>query len=129
MWARILRRACTPVREEDVVRDPYEILGVDKTASPDDIRKSYRKLAKKLHPDLNPGNKKAEEQFKEVSSAYDLLSDADKRARFDRGEIDASGAERPQQRFYRDFGAEPDHPYADASGFQDFATGDDLFAE
>ena len=111
------------------MRDPYEILGVEKTASADDIRKSYRKLAKKFHPDLNPGNKKAEEQFKEASSAYDLLSDADKRARFDRGEIDATGAERPQQRFYRDFATEPDHAYTDASGFEDFASENDLFAE
>jgi DnaJ-class molecular chaperone len=124
-----VRGASAPIHEEDVVRDPYEILGVEKTASLDDIRKSYRKLAKKLHPDLNPGNKKAEEQFKEVSSAYDLLSDADKRARFDRGEIDATGAERPQQRFYRDFAADPDHAYTDASGFEDFAAENDLFAE
>jgi DnaJ-class molecular chaperone len=110
------------------LRDPYEALGVERSASLDDIRKSYRKLAKKLHPDLNPGNKKAEEQFKEVSSAYDLLSDPDKRARFDRGEIDATGAERPQQRFYRDF-ADADHAYADESGFADFAAGDDIIAE
>src|SRR5205807_2530266 len=75
---------------------------------------------KKLHPDLNPGNKKAEEQFKEVSAAHDLLSDADKRARFDRGEIDASGAERPRQRYYHDFpaGADADHQYADASAYE-----------
>ena len=72
--------------------DPYQTLGVKKDASQDDIQKAYRRLAKKLHPDLNPGNKQAEEQFKEVSQAYDLLGDADKRARFDRGEIDASGA-------------------------------------
>jgi DnaJ-class molecular chaperone len=113
------------------LKDPYEALGVEKTASPDDIRKAYRRLAKKLHPDLNPGNKTAEEQFKEVSAAYDLLSDADKRARFDRGEIDASGAERPRQRYYRDFatGADADHAYADASGFEDFAQGDDFLAE
>ena len=110
------------------MRDPYEILGVERSASADDIRASYRKLAKKLHPDLNPGNKKAEEQFKEVSSAYELLSDAEKRARFDRGEIDASGAERPRQRFYRDF-ADADHAYTDASGFEDFAAGDDIIAE
>jgi len=113
------------------LKDPYEALGVEKTASPDDIRKAYRQLAKKLHPDLNPGNKKAEEQFKEVSAAYDLLADADKRARFDRGEIDASGAERPRQRFYRDFaaGADADHPYASASGFEDFAQADDFLSE
>ena len=53
--------------------DPYTVLGVQKEASQDDIQKAYRRLAKKLHPDLNPGNKRAEEQFKEVSAAYDLL--------------------------------------------------------
>lgn len=75
-------------------RDPYSLLGIAKTASQDDIRKAYRKLAKKYHPDLNPGDKKAEEEFKALNQANDLLSDADKRARFDRGEIDASGQER-----------------------------------
>lgn len=73
--------------------DPYQILGVAKTASQDEIRKAYRKLAKKHHPDLNPGDKKAEEQFKSVSMAHDLLSDTEKRARFDRGEIDIHGQE------------------------------------
>ena len=71
--------------------DPYQTLGVTKDASQDAIQKAYRRLAKKLHPDLNPRNKQAEEQFKEVSAAYDLLGDPEKRARFDRGEIDASG--------------------------------------
>jgi DnaJ-class molecular chaperone len=104
--------------------DPYQTLGVKKDASQDDIQKAYRRLAKKLHPDLNPGNKQAEERFKEVSQAYDLLGDADKRARFDRGEIDASGAERPRQRYYRDF-AEGASSYASDSGFADF--GDDDF--
>ena len=70
------------------MKDPYETLDVERSASPDDIQKAYRRLAKKLHPDLNPGNKEAEERFKEVSAAYGLLSDADKRARYDRGEID-----------------------------------------
>jgi DnaJ-class molecular chaperone len=75
---------------------PYDVLGVKRDASPDDIRKAYRKLAKQLHPDLNPGKPEAEARFKTVTAAYDLLSDADKRARYDRGEIDESGAERPQ---------------------------------
>jgi DnaJ-class molecular chaperone len=75
---------------------PYEVIGVKPDASPDEIRKEYRKLAKQLHPDINPGKPEAEARFKQVTAAYDLLSDADKRARYDRGEIDESGAERPR---------------------------------
>jgi DnaJ-class molecular chaperone len=114
------------------VRDPYEILGVEKTASADEIQKAYRRLAKKLHPDLNPGNKEAEERFKEVASAHGLLSDPDKRQRFDSGEIDASGAERPRERFYRDFAGDASgggSPYEDTSAFADFADVDDLLAQ
>jgi DnaJ-class molecular chaperone len=113
------------------MRDPYEILGVAKTASADDIRKAYRKLAKKLHPDLNPGDKRAEEQFKEVAAANDLLSDPDKRRRFDAGEIDASGAEKtpPNARYYRDYAGESGHPYEGRGAYGDFAQGDDMFAE
>ena len=79
--------------ETEMAIDPYKTLGVDKTASQDEIQKAYRKLAKKIHPDLNPGNKKAEEQFKEIASAYTLLSDEAKRKQFDAGEIDGLGAE------------------------------------
>ncbi len=113
------------------MKDPYKILGVARTAAPDDIRQAYRRLAKKLHPDLNPGNKESEERFKEVSGAHQLLSDPDKRRRFDDGEIDASGSERPKQRFYKDFAAEaaPGHSYENRSGFADFAEADDLFAQ
>ncbi len=75
---------------------PYQILGVKADASADEIRKAYRKLAKQLHPDLNPGKPEAEARFKSVSAAYDLLSDPEKRGRYDRGEIDESGAERPR---------------------------------
>jgi DnaJ-class molecular chaperone len=109
--------------------DPYQVLGVKREASQEEIQKAYRKLAKKLHPDLNPGNKEAEEKFKEVSAAYDLLSDADKRARFDRGEIDASGAERPRQRYYRDF-AEGDgaHVYTSDAGVADMEGMDDILS-
>ena len=112
------------------MRNPYEILDVAPTASAADIQKAYRKLAKKLHPDLNPGDKAAEEKFKEVTAAYDLLGDADKRKRFDAGEIDATGAERPQHRYYRDFATADDgHPYADASGYADYMDSNDAFAE
>jgi DnaJ-class molecular chaperone len=85
------------------VEDPYKTLGVAKDAKPEEIRQAYRKLAKKYHPDLNPGDKSAEEKFKSASAANELLSDPDKRARFDRGEIDASGAEQPQQQSYRHY--------------------------
>ena len=113
------------------MKDPYETLAVERSASPDVIQKAYRRLAKKLHPDLNPGNKESEERFKEVSAAYDLLSDAGKRARYDRGEIDASGAEKPRQHFYRDFASEapPGHAYENYSGFADFADSDDILSE
>jgi len=113
-----------------VAADPYETLRVKKGASQAEIQKAYRTLAKKLHPDLNPGDKQAEEKFKDVSAAYDLLSDPDKRARFDRGEIDASGAERPRYRSYRDFAdADDGSPYSSDAGFADFADADDVFSE
>jgi DnaJ-class molecular chaperone len=86
------------------VEDPYVVLGVARDASPDDVRRAYRKLAKQHHPDLNPGNKVAEDRFKQVAAAHDLLSDPEQRARFDRGEIDAEGQQRPPPgaRSYRD---------------------------
>ena len=71
--------------------DPYSILGVARSASEKDIKSAYRKLAKELHPDRNTSNPKAAERFSEVTRAYDLLSDAAKRAQFDRGEIDGDG--------------------------------------
>ena len=73
--------------------DPYKVLGVSKSASADEIKAAYRKLAKKLHPDLNPGDADVERRFKEVAQAYGIIGDAEKRKRFDRGEIDASGQE------------------------------------
>ncbi len=110
-----------------MAESPYELLGVKPTASAEEIQKAYRKLAKKYHPDLNPGDRTAEDRFKAVSAAYDLLSDPEKRARFDRGEIDASGAERPQRRYYRDYAAEDAGPsYHRGSGFADFMDQDIL---
>ncbi len=76
-----------------MVKDPYDVLGVKRGASEDDIQKAYRGLAKRFHPDLNRGDKRAEERFKDISAAYDIVGDTAKRARFDRGEIDASGQE------------------------------------
>src|SRR5919204_6645116 len=64
-------------------RDYYEILGVARSAKEEDIKKAYRKLARKYHPDLNPNNKQAEEKFKEIQEAYEVLSDADKRQKYD----------------------------------------------
>ena len=110
--------------------DPYEMLAVKRDATQDEIRAAYRKLAKELHPDLNPGNRQAEEKFKDVSVAYDILGDPEKRARFDRGEIDASGAERPRERFYRDFhgaGAQ-EHAYSSSAGFSDFMEVDEILS-
>jgi len=76
-----------------VAQDPYAELGVSRSAGADDIRKAFRKLAKELHPDRNPGDKAAEERFKRVSAAFDILGDPEKKAKFDRGEIDADGRE------------------------------------
>jgi DnaJ-class molecular chaperone len=76
-----------------LARDPYQELGVSRTASADEIRKAFRKLAKQHHPDTNPNNKEAEERFKRVSAAFDILGDPDKRKKFDAGEIDTDGRE------------------------------------
>src|SRR3954470_21628085 len=67
------------------VKDPYKVLGVDKKASQDDIKKAYRKLARQYHPDHNAGDKSAEERFKEIQGAYDLIGDPDKRKQYDQG--------------------------------------------
>lgn len=80
------------------MRDPYEVLGVGRTATADEIKSAYRKMARNLHPDLNPDNPRAEERFKEATAAYDLLSDPLKRKRFDRGEINADGQQRTRPR-------------------------------
>src|SRR6476659_3545811 len=70
-------------------RDLYKVLGVDRKASPEEIKKAYRKLARQYHPDKNPGDKDAETRFKEISAAYDVLGDPDKRKQYDRGGLGA----------------------------------------
>jgi DnaJ-class molecular chaperone len=85
----------------NMATDPYKTLGVARDATAEQIRAAYRKQAKQHHPDLNPGDKKSEEAFKAASSANDILSDPEKRARFDRGEIDGAGNERAPQGSWR----------------------------
>ncbi len=82
--------------------DPYKELGVARGASAAEIKSAYRKLAKQLHPDSNPGDKAAEERFKRVTAAFDIVGDAEKKAKFDRGEIDADGREQ-----FRGFSGRP----------------------
>ncbi len=108
------------------MRDPYEILGVARSASQEEIKKAYRALAKKLHPDVNPGDKAVEQRFKDVSAAYDLLSDKERRRQFDAGEIGADGSPRRHGPFR--------HQYrTDSAGGFDFGFGgidiDDLFSD
>lgn len=97
--------------------DPYKVLGLDKGASAEAIRKAYKKLVKTAHPDLNPDDPTAESRFKEIAQAYDILGDAEKRGRFDRGEIDGSGQEVPQRQYYRDFSGAGSNPYGAGQGF------------
>ena len=105
--------------------DPYAALGVSRTATEAELKKAYRKIAKADHPDLTD-DKAAHDRFKAASAAYDLLKDPDQRARFDRGEIDAQGQERPQRRYYRDFSEAPDNPYRGQADYGDFS---DVFAD
>ncbi len=107
--------------------DPYKTLGVPRDASQDDIRKAFRKLAKKHHPDLNPGNAKAEELFKNASNANELLSDPRKRGQFDRGEIDAVGHE-PQPSYRDQADGEAGRRYARGSE-QPNGWNDDAFSD
>jgi DnaJ-class molecular chaperone len=110
--------------------DPYQTLGVAKTATEDEIRKAYKKLAKKHHPDLNPGDKAAEDRFKDISAAYTMLTDPEKKRAYDAGEIDESGAPKAERRFYRDFadaGAGFRYGRAeDVGGFEDLG---DIFGD
>ena len=88
------------------MKDPYDVLGVSRDASQDEIKKAYRKLAKELHPDLNPDDTIVEQRFKEVTVAYHVLSDPETRAKFDRGEINADGTPRQESAFHRAYAAD-----------------------
>jgi DnaJ-class molecular chaperone len=113
------------------MRDPYDVLGVPKGADLKDVKKAYRKLARQHHPDLHPGDSSAEEKFKEISAAYDFLSEAERKAKYDRGEIDAAGAPKMDRRFYRDFaeGAPGGYRYVDPSEYLKDMEGVDVFAD
>jgi DnaJ-class molecular chaperone len=102
------------------MKNPYEVLGVASSASQDEIKAAYRKLAKELHPDMNPGDTIVEQRFKEVTAAYDMLSDEGKRAQFDRGEINPDGSPRMDGMFRGGFNP------AGGSGGADF---EDLVAD
>lgn len=111
-------------------QDPYQVLGVPRTATQDAIRKAYRKLARTLHPDLHPGDAGKKAEFQAVSAANDLLGDPEKRRRFDAGEIDASGHERPERRFYHQY-ADQDagRRYDAGAGMGGFQDASDMFSE
>ena len=109
-----------------MARDPYLELGVSRGASHDEIRKAFRKLAKQHHPDTNPGNKAAEDRFKVVSAAFDILGDAEKRKKFDAGEIDADGRE--VMRGYGGGGGGPWNQSRNAESMEGADLGD-LFSE
>lgn len=109
------------------MRDPYEVLGVSRSATDDEIKNAYRALAKKFHPDLNPGKKDVEAKFKEVNGAYDILGDTTKRAKYDRGETDAMGNTRSAQQNYQNAkNARAQNPFNDPMG--DFSS-EDIFAD
>ena len=114
--------------------DPYAALGLTKTATQDELKKAYRKIARTSHPDLNPEDSAAEARFKEAGQAYDLLKDPEQRRRFDAGEIDATGAEQAPRGYYRDDARRPENPYTrrhTASRGRPFGDGfdpDDFFA-
>lgn len=114
-----------------MAKDPYTVLGVSKTASAEELKKAYRKLVKQLHPDLHPGDKKSAERFKEVSAAYDIVGDEEKRKKFDKGEIDAEGQpQQPDQQYYSDFANRAGaRQYHNQAGFEDLGDVSDLFSD
>jgi DnaJ-class molecular chaperone len=119
----------TNARDQSMTTDPYEALGLTRSATADEIKKAHRKLVRTSHPDLHPDDPGAEDRFKAIANAYDLLKDPETRARFDAGEIDAQGAERPPRQYYRDFADAPDDRYQQRRGFGADVDPADIFAE
>ncbi len=110
--------------------DPYKVLAVAKDASQADIKTAYRKLAKSMHLDLHPGDMAKAAGFQAVAAAYEIIGDADKRKRFDAGEIDASGQEKPQSQYYREYAdADPQGRYDSGAGYGDFEALSDVFSD
>ncbi|MEO1543141.1 MAG: DnaJ C-terminal domain-containing protein [Pseudomonadota bacterium] len=114
--------------------DPYQVLGVDRAAADDDIRRAFRKLAKAYHPDLNPADTAAAEQFRKLSAAYDIIGDPPRRRQFDSGEIDASGQPKAQYGYGRSWadaahgpGAGPGAGYGSFNGFSEIF--EDVFGQ
>ncbi|SDZ35192.1 DnaJ domain-containing protein [Jannaschia faecimaris] len=112
-----------------MLNDPYEALGLTKTATAKQIKSAYRKLVRTSHPDLHPDDAGAEARFKAISSAYEILKDPETRARFDAGEIDGLGAEKPQRQYYRDFADAPDNAYRQGQGAGPDFDPADIFAD
>ncbi len=108
--------------------DPYAALGLTKAATASEIKKAYRKLVRTSHPDLHPDDAGAEARFKTVTAAHDLLKDPETRARFDAGEIDSTGAERPPRSYYREHADAPGQGFGQSRGFDDFGDPSDIFA-
>lgn len=118
-----------------MIKDPYAALGLTKSATTDEIKKAYRKIARTDHPDLNPDDPAAEARFKDAGRAYDLLKDPEQRRRFDAGEIDATGAEQAPRGYYREEARDPRNPYAGTrtrtggDPFGDSFDAEDFFAQ
>jgi len=109
------------------MRDPYEVLGVDRKASAGEIKSAYRRLAKKLHPDANKNDPKAAARFAELNAAHEILGEDDKRKAFDRGEIDAEG--KPRFRGFEGFSGAggPGAGFGEGAGFENFSFGPEGF--